>query len=138
VRTYVDATVLIFAARGTGPVAQRAIELLTDPGREFVASVFLRLELLPKPQFFGRRLEVDFLTTFFDGVVAWAADLHRIVEDAFPLAAQYGLAAMDALHVTAALSLESNEFVTAERATSPLLRVQELPVRTLLEHQVGT
>jgi len=47
IRTYLDAGVLIAAARGKEPIAIRALEILDDPNRQFVSSIFLRLELLP-------------------------------------------------------------------------------------------
>lgn len=53
-RTYVDAGVLIAAARGKDDVAVKAIQILDDPDREFVSSPFLRLEVLPKAVY-GKR-----------------------------------------------------------------------------------
>jgi predicted nucleic acid-binding protein len=48
-RTFVDAGVLIAAATGRQPALyRRAIAILDDPVRDFVASDFLRLEVLPK------------------------------------------------------------------------------------------
>jgi hypothetical protein len=44
----VDAGVLIAAARGGNVQAARAMEILDDPEREFAASVFLQLEVLPQ------------------------------------------------------------------------------------------
>lgn len=54
--TYVNASVLIYAA--TKPTAAtfarrlRALQVLSDPDREFVASEYLRLEVLPIPKLF--------------------------------------------------------------------------------------
>ena len=42
--TYVDAGVLIVAARGGEARSERALALLLDAGRTFAASAFLRLE----------------------------------------------------------------------------------------------
>jgi hypothetical protein len=50
-RTFVDAGVLIAAARGGNVQAARAMEILDDPEREFAASVFLQLEVLPQAVF---------------------------------------------------------------------------------------
>ena len=44
--TFVDAAVLIAAARGGNQQAARAMEILDDPEREFAASPFLRLEVV--------------------------------------------------------------------------------------------
>ena len=46
--TFVDAGVLIAAARGGSEQAARAMEILDDPERQFAASPFLRLEVLPQ------------------------------------------------------------------------------------------
>ena len=43
IRTYVDAGVLITAARGVAPIAIKALEVLDDPNREFASSIFLKL-----------------------------------------------------------------------------------------------
>jgi hypothetical protein len=48
---FVDAAVLIAAARGGSEQAARAMEILDDPEREFAASAFLRLEVLPQAVF---------------------------------------------------------------------------------------
>jgi predicted nucleic acid-binding protein len=50
-RTFVDAGVLIAAARGGTEQSRRAMAVLDDPEREFVASPFLRLEVLPQALF---------------------------------------------------------------------------------------
>jgi hypothetical protein len=48
-RTFLDAGVLIAAYRGERQLRENALRLLADGDRLFVASVFLELELLPKP-----------------------------------------------------------------------------------------
>jgi hypothetical protein len=44
------------------------------------------------------------------------------------LATRYGLSAIDAIHVSAALLGAADEFVTAEKPTKPFFRVREMPV----------
>lgn len=56
--TFVDAGVLIAAARGGSEQAARAMEVLDDPEREFAASPFLRLEVIPQATFNKRLAEV--------------------------------------------------------------------------------
>jgi hypothetical protein len=46
--TFIDAGVLIAAARGTGIKALKAFSVLDDPSREFASSLFVQLEVLPK------------------------------------------------------------------------------------------
>jgi hypothetical protein len=57
---FVDAGVLIAAARGGNVQAARAMEILDDPEREFAASVFLQLEVLPQAVFNKRVAESAF------------------------------------------------------------------------------
>jgi predicted nucleic acid-binding protein len=131
-RTYVDASVLIHAARGRPELSARALAILEDPRRVFVAGPFLRLEVLPKPLFFRRADEVEFYRAFFEGVAVWLEDPRPVIDEGFRMAAEFGLAAMDALHLASASALGAEEFVTAERAASPLCRCSVLPVTTIL------
>ncbi|AUX36794.1 MULTISPECIES: PIN domain-containing protein [Sorangium] len=130
-RTFVDAGVLIVAARGTGKHAERALSVLDDPRREFVASALLKLEVLPKPLYFRRAEEVEFYETFFSAVRAWAPLSAELSAQAFAVASRHGLAGMDVLHVAAALTLGAEEMVTTERETSPLFRAQGLVVTSI-------
>ena len=64
--TYVDASVLIYAIVGKNVgVKMRALSILADPARAFVATEFLRLELLPIPTYFKRQREVAFYERYF-------------------------------------------------------------------------
>ena len=47
-RTFLDAGVLIAAARGSGIIPVRAHAILDDPERTFVTSDYIRMEVLPK------------------------------------------------------------------------------------------
>jgi predicted nucleic acid-binding protein len=131
IRTFVDADVLIYAARGIGGPSAKALQILSDPNREFVASDLLRLEVLPKAHFHNRSLETSFYETYFDAVIAWAACGDRLVSSALELAQKYGLGAMDALHLTAAEIVGAKEFVTAEKPTSPIFRVSSIQTRSI-------
>jgi predicted nucleic acid-binding protein len=50
------------------------------------------------------------------------------VQDANSIACKYGLAAMDALHIAAALSVDAKEFVTTEKPNKPMFRVSNIQV----------
>ncbi len=50
------------------------------------------------------------------------------MRDANNIACKYGLAAMDALHIAAALSVDAEEFVTTEKPTKPMFRVTSIQV----------
>ena len=125
-RTFVDSGVLIAAARGTTDVSGAALALLADANRVFVSSIFVQLEVLPKPAYFGRREELAFYEEFFAGIVEWA-DM-TLVPDALSLAQRYGLSALDALHAAAALQLCAEELITTEQPGKPLHRVTGMRV----------
>jgi hypothetical protein len=53
--TFVDASVLINAIVGKDTARKmRALSVLADPNREFVATEFLKLEVLPLPTKYGK------------------------------------------------------------------------------------
>lgn len=124
VLTYVDASVLIYAAAkpsaATFARRLRALQVLGDPDREFVASEYLRLEVLPIASYFNKQRETSFYEKFFDGVTQWA-DAATLIAPAYSIAIQYGLGALDALHLAAANNFNA-EFVSAERITKPIYR----------------
>ncbi|NJO63944.1 MAG: type II toxin-antitoxin system VapC family toxin [Richelia sp. RM2_1_2] len=71
---------------------------------------------------------MEFYNTFFDDVSIWATDLNTIIKIAEGIAKNYGLAAMDALHIAAAISINADEFITTEKVTKPMHRVSEIRV----------
>ena len=129
--TYVDAGVLIAAARGRSAEANRALAVLDDAAREFAASDFLRLEVLPKAIYNRREAEAAFYERFFQGVRQWAVVSQGLVDSARVVATAHGLAAMDALHIAAAQALDVAQFVTGEKKEKPLFRVTSVPIRSL-------
>jgi predicted nucleic acid-binding protein len=129
--TFVDAGVLIAAARGGTEQAVRALEILDDPEREFVASPFLRLEVLPQAIFNERRVEVAFYEAFFSAATRWASNLQEIVAVAASEASTYGVQAMDALHVAAAKSAEADELITTEKPSRAIHRARSVKVVTI-------
>jgi predicted nucleic acid-binding protein len=135
-RTCVDAGVLIAAARGQASIAVRAFEILDDPDREFAASVFLKLEVLPKAIYHNNSSEVEFYEEFFSAVTAWAADLNTVVDYAYREACDSGLAALDALHVAAAVSVGAEELVTSEKPDKPLFRIQSIKVVSIWRESI--
>jgi predicted nucleic acid-binding protein len=129
--TFVDAAVLIAAARGGSEQAARAMEILDDPEREFASSPFLRLEVLPQAVFNKREAEVAFYEAFFAAVSKWATDLPAITEAALQEASRCGVEAMDALHVAAAASVGAAELVTAEKPSRSIHRARAIRVVTI-------
>jgi hypothetical protein len=130
-KTFVDAGVLIAAARGKDDSAEQAMKILDDPNREFVASPFLRLEVLPKPVYEKRQDEVEFYETFFDAVAYWADSVEDIVKNAYAEACAFGLNAMDALHVAAAASAGAEDLITTEKTDKPIHRVNSMNILSI-------
>ena len=119
-KTYIDSGVLISAFQGTQAVSIRANRILNDENREFASSRFVQLEVLPKATFNKQQDEAEFYETFFSAVIHWATDLEQITQDAYQIACTYGLAAMDAVHVAAALQIKADELITTEKLTKPM------------------
>ena len=130
-RTFVDAGVLIAAARGTDEIARRAMRVLDDPDREFASSAFVKLEVLPKAIYHKRQDESEFYREFFSAVALWADDVESVVGRADQYATSDGLAALDALHVAAAALTGCDELVTYERPTKPICRAKAVKVASL-------
>ncbi|HEV8431919.1 MAG TPA: PIN domain-containing protein [Thermoanaerobaculia bacterium] len=129
--TFVDAGVLIAAARGGTKQAARAMEILDDPDREFASSLFLRLEVLPQATFNKRVAEAAFYEAFFSTVTHWATDLDDVTEIALREASTNGIEAMDALHVAAAASVGAYELITTEKPSRSIHRARVIKVLTL-------
>lgn len=123
-RTYLDASVLIAAFQGKDAIAERAMAVLDDPERAVVVSDYLRLEVLPKPTFHERRVEIEFMQSVFDGASEHIASSPELTDRAVSLASQYDLSPIDALHVGAAAVAGVDEFVTAEKPTKPLCKIK--------------
>ena len=64
-RTFLDAGVLIAAARGNDTASTAALEILDDQSREFVSSPFVKLEVIPKAVYNGKTNEAEFYEAFF-------------------------------------------------------------------------
>lgn len=129
--TFVDASVLIAAFRGQEDVAIKAIEILDDPDRNFVSSDFVKLEVLPKPEYLHKVEEKEFYSAFFDAVAKWENISEQLVENAFNEACKVGLSAIDALHITMAKVAKADEFITAEKDTKPFFKVSDIAIKTI-------
>ena len=124
-RTYLDANVLLAAWRGQGDIAKQAMDILDDPERELVVSDAVWLELMPKAIYNKAGEEAEFYETIFTGAdhVRWQLD---VLYRAHELAQNYGIGAMDAIHVATALDAGVDEFVSGEKPSKPMFRVSEL------------
>ncbi|NOT59540.1 MAG: PIN domain-containing protein [Acidobacteria bacterium] len=132
VKTFLDSGVLISAWQGDTARQMKALTILSDPQRVFVCSPFVKLELLPKATYFRNQDELKFYHEYFDFVVSeWIDDLPLLYEEGVKVGCRFGLKAMDALQIAAALLASCDEFVTTERPTSPFSRVVGVPVLTI-------
>ncbi|MEH1933125.1 MAG: PIN domain-containing protein [Nostoc sp.] len=127
-KTYIDSGVLISAFCGIQSVSIRANQILNDENLEFASSRFVQLEVLPKATFNKQQDEAEFYETFFSAVIHWPTDLEQILQNADQIACTYGLAAMDALHVAAALQIKADQLITTEKPTKPMHRVTEIQI----------
>lgn len=69
-KTFVDSKVLITAACGDkkDPMTIRALEVLDDPERYFISTIYVSMEVLPKATYFQRQEEIDFYNKYFAAV----------------------------------------------------------------------
>ena len=131
--SFIDSGVLVTATRSVGELSEKALAILEDPERELASSEFIRLEVIPKAVYNRQTKETEFYETFFNTVTYWEQDLNKIVQDAYQIGCQYGLAAMDGLHLAAALSIGAEEFITTEKPTKPMFRVSGINVISILD-----
>ena len=129
-RTFLDSGVLLTAWKREY-LAEESLQLLADDTRVFYSSQMVRLELLSKPSFDKRVLEVAFYESFFAGVVVVEPLSAELGREAEKLAARYGLSGPDALQIAAALRHDVQEFYTSEKSTKPMFRIKELKVISL-------
>jgi hypothetical protein len=129
VRTFLDSGVLLTAWRGRD--AEAALAVMEDSNRQFCTSQLVKLELLPKPAFFKQEAESEFYMTHFRATIAEEPLTTELCEQATKMACQYGIAAMDALHLAAAIRLGAKEFITAEKPGKPIFRVSAITVKSI-------
>jgi predicted nucleic acid-binding protein len=128
VRTYVDSGVLIAAARGKGALSDRALAIISDFSREFVCSDYVRLEVIPKPTYFGYAAEVEFYQAYFANIETWLGFEVDHLRAAFEEACRAGLSAIDAIHVVVAAQSGCEEFITTEKPTKAIHRTSLLRI----------
>ena len=78
IRTFLDSGVLIAAFNGPSRLRELALQTLEDPGRQFLTSPFVRLEVLPKAIFNKQADETRFYEKFFARAVV-AGDLKAML-----------------------------------------------------------
>lgn len=135
--TFLDTTLLISAVQGKDDIYEEALTVIDDPDREFVSSVYVQLETLPMATWLEQNDQVEAYGVIFANVSRWVPSSPELSQRALGLAGEYGLGAMDALHVAAAEAAEA-ELVTAEKPTKPMLRVTSITVTSIRAHPEDT
>ncbi len=130
---YLDSSVLISGSTENPLYAEKLLELLSETNRKFVASEWLRLEVLPKPIHNKQQFSILFLEMYLANCVSDISFTAKLTKKAFDLACIYGLSGFDALHITSAIEANADEFITVEKRTKPMYRVQEIKVVHLLD-----
>ncbi len=83
---------------------------------------------MPKAIYNQRSSEIKFYEAFFDEVSYWANDINAIIETAYEQSSKFGLSAMDALHIAAALSVGVTEFITNEKPEKSIHRTPSIKI----------
>lgn len=120
--TYIDSGVLIFAAKGTSEAAALALPFLADPGREYVTSDYVRLEVIPKATFHKRVAEVAFYNLFFTTTTRSIPTSEALLAYALDEACKTGIHGLDAVHIACAVFAGAEEFITSEKLSRPIHR----------------
>jgi predicted nucleic acid-binding protein len=128
-KTFLDAGVLLTAWRGQD--AEPALAVMEDPSRQFYTSQMVKLELLPKAAFFKQDAEIEFYQTHFRAAKGEEPLSRELGKKAEEIARQYGVAAVDALHLAAAIRQGAEEFITAEKPGKPMFRVRGISVKSI-------
>ncbi len=128
IRTAIDANLLIAAWSAKGRHYAKALGVLEAPNRQLIVSDALWLEVMPKAAFHRQAAECRFYEAVFQQAenTSWSP---AIVECAKKLASTYGLAAMDAIHLAVAIDAQADEFISGEKPSKPMFRVED--VRTI-------
>jgi hypothetical protein len=89
--TFVDSGLLIAVAQGEDDVYEEALSVLDDPEREFVSSVYVKLEVLPMATWLGREDQIAAYQEFFASVSRWIPSSIELSNRALDLAREHGL-----------------------------------------------
>lgn len=130
-RTFLDTGVLISAMCGEADLAARCFAVIDDPDREFVASDFLKLELLPKPTCNKQEESLAFYNEYLSSVSKMMDTTSATTAEAFDLACKHGLGAVDAIHFQTAIEADVTEFITTEKQTKPYFQINHPSVNAI-------
>jgi predicted nucleic acid-binding protein len=132
--TYIDANVIINSFLDDQSLKARAKSAMFDSERDYLFSDYLWLETMPK-MLYNKRFDQAATTLAFFEKASFVPASQQIIDKARELASKFGLAAMDALHASAAIVGGAREFLTFEKPEKPFFRIpaDELLVISLYE-----
>jgi hypothetical protein len=132
IRTVIDSCVLRAAFEGIGGEDnKKALAVLDDTNREFIAVDFVALETIPVPTFNKRYDQVHLFQSFFDNAPLRAEVSAGVTALAIQLASVHGIGPTDALIVSSAIIGGADEMITMEKPTKPMFRVNEVKITSL-------
>ncbi|MCX5824351.1 MAG: type II toxin-antitoxin system VapC family toxin [Deltaproteobacteria bacterium] len=132
IRTVIDSCVLRAAFEGEeGEANKKALAVLDDTNREFIAVDFVALETIPIPTFNKRYDQVLLFQSFFDDAPLRAEVSSDITTLAIRLASEHGIGPIDALIASSAIIGGADELITMEKPTKPLFKVKAVKVISL-------
>ena len=121
IRTFLDANVLVSAGQGNRRDAEAALLILQQSDRIFLASPFLRLEVLPHAHREKQWVSVKLYEQYFARAES-CDNLEAILQGADEQMLRTALGLADALHISAAALLGADEFITGEGTNKPIYR----------------
>ncbi len=131
-RTFLDPSVLIAAYKSHRELHNKAKELLLSSDREFLASSIVRLELSQPHHDERHSAEAEFYEAYLTfGVTECLAITESLVVEAISTVKATGAAAIDAIHLTCAIQMGADEFVTCERKGRPMYRESRIRITWL-------
>ena len=132
IRTVIDSCVLRVAFDGVeGESNKKALEVLDDTNREFIAVDFVALETIPVPTFNKKYDQVLLFQSFFDDAPFRAEVSSDTTTLAIRLASEHGIGPIDALIVSSAIIGGADELITMEKPTKPMFKVKEVKITSL-------
>lgn len=127
-KVYLDSGVIIQAFRNK---SHKAFKIIDDNNYEFYISDAVYLEVIPKAKFNKQEEEIKFYEKIFKNFQRIEWDLNALT-DAKNLAETYGLNAMDAIHISHAITKKIDKIFTTEKDTKPMFKVEKIKIESII------
>lgn len=128
-RPFLDSSILVTAFHATKPLHEKAVEILGSEDLIFLSTSLVELELT-QPQFSpGQKEEADFHLDYMTNFVSERLEVTEdIVVSGLQTARLTQAAGLDAMHLTCAIEMNADQFITAEKPGKPMYREKRIPV----------